>query len=275
MAYTTQNTPLPWVTPYAQDYLARAQEIANTGYTPSPTQTAQPNEALNTGWQAIAQRAMQGSPVMSAANQQLQDTIQGKYLQGNPYLDSQINQAQSDFTKQWNTVAKPSWETAGLKSGSFGNSAIGELAGNAQGNFANTLGKIGSDMRYQNYANERGLQQSALGLAPGFAANDYADANQLLQAGTQQQGYQDRNAAQNYAWWQEAQKYPQQQLDVLGKAVNGGNYGTETTQPGVSGASSALGGALVGSQLGNWLGGDSGTWWGAGLGGLFGYLGRP
>ena len=89
MAYTTQNTPLPWVTPYAQDYLARAQEIANTGYTPSPTQSAQPNEALNTGWQAIAQRAMQGSPVMSAANQQLQDTIQGKYLQGNPYLDSQ------------------------------------------------------------------------------------------------------------------------------------------------------------------------------------------
>jgi len=272
--YTTQNQPLPWVQPYMQDYLGRAQEVSNQGYTQSPTQTAQPNDLLTGGWQAIANRAMGGSPVMSAGNQTLMDTLSGKFVgQQNPYLDTQISNAQGDLAKSWNTVAKPSWETSALKSGSFGNSAIGELAGNAQGNLANAMGRIGSDMRSNAYNTERGFQQQALGMAPQYAAQDYYDANQLLTAGTQAQGYADRNAGQNYAWWQEAQQFPQQKLDVMGKALGGMNFGSQHSQPGVSGASSTLGGALVGSQLGNSLG--IGADWGTVLGGLFGYFGRP
>lgn len=271
--YTTSNQPLPYVQPYLQDYLARQQDVSNTPYTQSPGQYADPNSYLNSGWQAIANRAMQGSPVMDAGNKTLTDTLNGSFLNANPYLDQSISNAQGDLTKAWNTVAKPSWETAMLGGGSFGNSGVQEASNNAQGQLQQNLGRVASDMRSNAYNTERGYQQSALGLAPTYANQDYTDANQLLTAGTQQQGYQDRNAQQNYNWWNEAQQYPQQRLNSLGTALGVGvNSGSQTEQPGVSAGTSALGGALIGSQLGGNMG--IGQGWGGLLGGLLGYFGK-
>lgn len=273
MATNTQTQqPLPWAVPYMQDYLSRAQGVANTPYTQSPTQVTGPNNYLQSGWEAIANRATQGSPVMGAANQTLTDTLNGRYLNNNPYVQQNINNAQSDLVNSWNTTAKPSWEAAALGSGSFGNSGVSQAMTGAQSELQKNLGRISTDMRSNAYNTERGMQQSALGYAPQFANQDYVDANQLLTAGTQRQGYQDRNAAQNYAWWQEANQYPIDRLNVLGNAVGMGNSaGSQTQQPGVSRGSSIIGGALAGSQLGGMLGLGSGM--GAGLGGLFGLFG--
>ena len=248
--YTTTNAPLPWQEPYLQDYMGRAQELANQPYNPSPQTFVGPNPTLQGAWQATANRAIQGSPVMGAANTQLQNIVSGGFMGGNPYLNDAISNAQGDLTRAWNTVQKPAWEKAMQGSGSFGNTGVMEYANNAQNDLQRNLGRISSDMRFNNYSNERGLMQSALGMAPTFANQDYVDAAQLQNVGQQMQGFDQGQADQNYRWWQEAQNFPRQQLAQYGQALGVGGGGTTTqTAPDPSRASQLVGGALTGAQL--------------------------
>ena len=248
--YTTTNAPLPWMEPYMQDYLSRAQDVANQPYAASPGTALDANPYQMAGWQATANRAMQGSPVMGAANSQLQNIIGGGFMNNNPYLDSSIANAQGDLTRAWNTVQKPAWDTAMQRSGSFGNTGVMESNANAQNTLQQNLGRVASDMRGNAYNTERGYIQQALGMAPTFAQNDYMDANALMGVGNQMQGVRQGQADQNYRWWQEAQNFPRGQLGLLGEALGlkaGGT--TSQSQPDPSMASQVLGGALAGSQI--------------------------
>lgn len=258
---TQTSQPLPWMQPYMQDYMQRAMQTANQPYKASPSQYVGPNQTMQQGWQAIANRAMGGSPVMDAANQNLTKTLSGGYLNGNPQLNSQIQAAQGDLTRSWNNVQKPAWEKAMQGSGSFGNTGVMEAYGDATNDLQRNLGRIGSDMRFQNYGMERGNQMSAMGMAPTFANQDYTDANALLGVGAQQQGFNQGQANQNYQWWQEAQNFPRQNLDLYGRAISSMNGGTQTTvqQPGPSQAGSLLGGALSG--MGIYGMGKQYGWW--------------
>lgn len=367
--YTTTQAPLPWMEPYLQDYMGRAQELANTPYQASPGTYTGPNATLQAGWQTTANRAMQGSPVMSQANQQLQNTMGGAFLgrgamanpfaaqmnpfldagnpfagqfnpyagvrneaanaanqfasMNNPFLQQSIDAAQGDLVRNYNLTAKPAWDTAMQRSGSFGNTGVMEMQQNSANDLQRNLGRIGTDMRmnaYNQAANltenqlarqfqagsqlqqnlygagqqqmqnlfntgqqqmqnrfgagqqfaqnlfgsgeslagrqdaitgqERGYQQQALGMAPSFANQDYVDANALINAGQQMQGFNQGQADQNYRWWQEAQNYPRQQLAAYGQALGVGGGGTSTqTAPDPSTASQLLGGGLTGAMI--------------------------
>jgi len=254
---TTQSSSgLPsWAQPYGAGYLNRAQQVADSPYQAYTGQRVADMAPWQTqAYQAQAQRAVQGSPVMSAANSQLTSTINGSNLNGNPYLDGQIQQAQGDLVKNWNNVQKPQWDTAMQQSGSFGNSGVMQANGMAQDTLQQNIGKIGSDMRFANYNTERGYQQQAMGMAPNFAAQDYNDINQLQQAGAAYQGQNQKTLDNAYQQYTQAQQYPQQQLDIMGNALGriNGNVST-TTQPGASTGSQIIGGALTGAGLYNML----------------------
>jgi len=239
------------------DYLGRARDVANVGYTPSPNQTVGPNAAQNTAWQAVQNRALNGSPVQSAANSTLTNTINGGFLGGNPYLDSMVDKAQGDVVRNYNNVVRPGQDAAMIRSGSFGNSGLQQQTQDSDKTLQDSLGNISTQLRGQNYAQERQNQQSALSMAPTFANQDYTDANQLLQAGNQQQQFSQNAANQNYNWWQEAQQYPTSRLNVLGNAIGTvqGNSRTQTsTTPGTSTAASIVGGGLTAAQIGSLLG---------------------
>lgn len=257
---STQTTGTPaWLQPYATSYLDRANAIGNTPYQQSPTQVATPNNLQTAGWQAIANRATQGSPVMSAANSQLTNTINGGFLDGNPYMDRMVDKAQGDVIRNYNLVSKPQMEASMVRSGSYGNSGLMEMQGEQQRQLQESLGNISTQMRGQNYAQERQNQQSAIGMAPGFAQQDYNDAQQLLNAGSQMAGSENQQNQQNYQWWREAMGYPSQQLDVYGNALRsilGTNSQTSQTSPGTSTGASVLGGALTAAQIYQMLNGD-------------------
>jgi len=258
---TTSNMGLPdWVQPYAQGYLNQAQQVANTPYQQYQGQmVAGFNPYQQQGLDAMAQRAYNGSPVMGAANQQLQDTIQGKSLGGNPYLQQQIDAAQGDVTRQWNNVAKPSWDTAMQKSGSFGNEGVAQANQMAQSDMQRNLGLIDTNLRANNYNTERGYQMQATGMAPQFANQDYTDINNLIGAGQQYQNQQQTELTNQYNQFQQARQYPAQQLDIMGNALarQYGQQGSQTT-PGPSGAATAIGGTLTGAALYNLLFGNTG-----------------
>ena len=252
----TSTTSMPsWVQPHAQGYLQRAQQVADSPYQQYTGQRVADMAPWQTqGLQAQAQRAMSGSPVMGAANQQLTNTISGQNLTGNPYLQTQIDQAQGDLARNWNNVQKPAWDTSMQRSGSFGNSGIMQANAQAQQGLQENMGRIGADMRFQNYNAERGYQQQALGMAPTFAQQDYNDIGQLQQAGAAYQGQDQKLLDNAYSQFLESRQYPQQQLDVLGNAL-GRSYGQTNTQttPGTSTGANLVGGLATGAGLYNML----------------------
>lgn len=360
---TTQNSGLPaYAQPYAQGYLNRAQQVADSPY----QAYTQPRVADMAPWQtqayqAQAQRAMSGNPVMNAANQALPQMFQGggqaaqnmagqvgtfqggaqvgtfqggaqvtpqanPYAGSNPYLGQQIDAAMGDVTRNWNNVQKPQWDTAMQRSGSFGNSGIAQANQMAQSDMQRNLGQIASGMRFQDYTQQqqlgenaanrgmqaqqfnsglgeaaagRGLQAaqfnsglgesaanrgmqaaqfnatmgenyagrqdsmynqgqgralSALGMAPGFAQQDYNDIGQLQAAGAAYQGQNQRQLDNAYAQFMDSRQYPQQQLDVLGGALGRiqGNVQTQTS-PGTSTGAQVVGGLATGAGLYNLL----------------------
>lgn len=97
---------------------------------------------------------------------------------------------------------------------------------------------------------------SALGLAPSFAASDYADIDRLTNAGSAYQGQQQREMDEQYQRFTDARDYPNKQLDIMGNALSR-SYGSTTTQsePGASTAAQAVGGALTFAQLMKLIGG--------------------
>ena len=179
--YTTTNAPLPWMEPYLQDYMSRAQEVANAPYQASPQTYTGPNNLLTQGWNAVANRAMQGSPVMSQANQQLQNTMGGGFLNrqastnpylqstnpyaqmGNPYLSQSIADAQGDLVRSYNQTQKPAWDKAMQSSGSFGNTGVMEMQQNSQNDLMRNLGRIGTDMRMGAYNQQANLMENQVG----------------------------------------------------------------------------------------------------------------
>ena len=250
--YTTTQAPLPWMEPYLQDYMGRAQDVANVPYQQGPGTYTGPNSLLTGGWQATANRAQQGSPVMGAANTELQKNIQGDYLNpnSNPYLSSYVDQAQQDTVRNYNQVQRPAWDKAMQNSGSFGNTGVSEYAAMDASNLQRNLGQMANTAYMGAYQQDRSAQQAATMAAPAFANQDYTDIGHLLNAGQQAQGFDNAAQGQQNQWWQQAQQFPQQQLDAYGRALGVGTGGTTTQQtPDPSQASQLLGGGLTGAAL--------------------------
>ena len=202
-----------------QDYMAtaanRGLNLANMPFQAYGGQGVAPlSDAQNAAIRMIQQRATSGSPLMRSAQQQMQDTISGKYLQGNPYLEGVINRSLGDLQARMGQL--------GIGSGSFGNSGVAATQ-------ARELADSSNQMRYQNYDAERQRQLAASGAAPGMAQSDYYDANQLMNAGgMQRQVNQDINQW-NYNEFLRGQQWPFQTQQAFVGSL-GMHPGSTTTQ---------------------------------------------
>ena len=233
MATTTQSTMLPQ---WYQDYLAtaanRGLNLANMPFQAYGGQMVAPlSQTQNAGINMIQQRATSGSPLMRSAQQQMQDTIGGKYLNNNPYLDAVLNRSLGDVQARMGQL--------GVGSGSFGNSGVAAIQAREMADSANQI-------RYQNYDAERQRQLGAAGAAPGMAQADYYDANQLMNAGGLQRGVnQDINQA-NYNEFLRGQQWPfQTQNAFVGSLGMQPGSTSSTTMPDPSKWSQILGGGAT------------------------------
>lgn len=235
----TQSTTVPsWMVPYAQSYLQTSQNVANQPYQPYTGQTvAGLNPFQTQAYNAMANRAAQGSPVMDVGSAELQKTLSGGYLNANPHLEGVIDSANRDVMRGFAPVE--------ARSGSFGNSGVQEA-------MARAMSETAGNLRYQDYGAERGRMMGALGYAPTFANQDYVDADRMAQAGS---AFQQQNQAQlsdAYGRFREARDYPQQQLETMGKGL-GLNFGSTSTvqTPGTSPMATGVGTAASLYSLAN------------------------
>lgn len=214
---STTKTEIPAeLKPLATEFASKAIDMSKQGFTPYTGQRfADLNGIQLQGIDSIVNRATNGSPIMSQANQSLMQTMQGGT---NPYLDAMVNRAQANVLGNANQAA--------VRSGSFGNSGIAEAA-------ARQMGDIATSMYGGAYESDAARRMQAMGMAPQFANQGYQDAQQLLNAGQilQDQSQQGKDFA--YQQFQEGQNLPYKQLAAMSGVFNTDiGKSTTTTQSG-------------------------------------------
>lgn len=260
----TQTQQLPaYAQPYAEDLLSRASALSNQAYTPY---TGQRIAGLNgdqvAGLGMTENQAINGFQGQGDLGNLYQATVRGDFLNpnSNPYLQGVVRQANNDITNSYSTGTAAQADKAAAMSGAFGGSAYNQLVQGNQKTLADSLANATNNVYAQNYANERGLQNSAMQFAPTMQNLGYNDAQKLMAAGDIRRSLTQDQLNNQYGDWLAAKNQPFANLDVLAKglAASVGNAGVSMqTAPAPYQASpfaSMLG--SVGSGLGQVLGNE-------------------
>ena len=264
MAVTTTTQIDPTIQPFLSYGLGEAQRLYQAGgpkYYPGQTYVG-PSQTTQSGLQALENRAMQGSPLVGQAQQQLQGTIGGNYLSGNPFFQGAFAPAAQAATQQFQT-AIGDIGSAASKAGRYGSGAMGTLQDRASGQLAQQLSNTAGQLAYQNYSDERARQQAATMAAPAMAQADYQDIQNLLAAGQAREGYTGQQLQSDIARFNFGQQQPQQNLATFLSSVYGNPMATlkNQTQSGASDTSrlqNVLGTAATIGGLYKNLGGSTG-----------------
>jgi hypothetical protein len=251
MATTTTTAIDPTIQPYLQYGLTEAQKMYQGGgpqYYSGQTYVS-PSQTTQTGLQALEARASQGNPLLSSAQNQLQNTISGGFLQGNPFFQGAFQPAASAAEAQFKQTLGDVGSAAS-KAGRYGGGAMQTLQDRASGQFAKSLADTAGNLAYQNYAQERAAQQAATMAAPAMASADYQDIQNMLQAGQAREGYTGQQMQADMAKFNFLQNQPQQNLQNYLSLVYGnpmGKVGQSTTSGAAdtSALQNLLGGAAV------------------------------
>lgn len=253
-ATSTSTTQIdPTIQPFLKYGLEESQRLYQAGGPKYFTGQGYvgPSEATQTGLAALQARAQAGSPLTSAAQNQLYGTIQGDYLGGNPFFQGAFQPAAQAATNAFNQ-AIGNVASQASKAGRYGSGAMTNLQNQAANTLAQSLTGTAGQLAYANYAQERARQQAATAMAPEMAQADYADINKLLAAGQFGEGYQQQAlqaAKEKFAFEQAA---PQANLTNYLNQVYGFPAGkTQTTQTPyfTNPTATALGTGLLGLQL--------------------------
>jgi len=264
MATTTTSSIDPTIQPYLGYGLQQAQQLYQGGgpqYYGGQTYVS-PSTTTQTGLQALEARASLGNPLLQSAQNQLQNTVSGGFLGGNPFFQGAFQPAaqaaQTQFQQTLGDIASKS-----SLAGRYGSGAMGSLQDRATGAFGQQLANTAGQLAYQNYADERNRQQQATMAAPQMSQADYQDIQNMLQAGQIREGYQGQQLQSDMARFNFLQNQPQQNLqnylslvygNPLGKVGQSITSGTQDT----SNLQNLLGLAAVGGGLYKNLGGSEG-----------------
>lgn len=266
MATTTTSTVAPEIAPYLTYGLQQAAGMYQQGgpqYYTGETFVA-PSQTTQAGLQALETRALAGSPLTGLAQNQLQGTIGGAYLGGNPFFQGAFAPAAQAAQQQYQSTLGDIASKSSL-AGRYGSGVMGNLQDRASGQYAQALTNTAGQLAYQNYADERTRQQQAIGLAPQMAATDYQDIQNLLQAGQIREGYTGKQLGADIERFNFLQNQPQQNLQNYMSLVYGNPLGRvgSTTASGAADTSTlqnVLGLAAVGSGVYKNLGSPSMSW---------------
>lgn len=276
---TVSKSEMPaWAAPHASDLLNHAAQYTFPRTSnPFPNQQISPlNSQQNMGLQMAQNRAIQGSPVMNASQQNLGDTLNGKYLDigSNPAWQPMAQR----ITDAYSTGTAAQTDASAARANALGGSAYGEQVGLNQRGLGDSLAGAAGQL----YNDERGRQMQANLFAPQSAQADYADAQALLGVGDTYRQYNQDLLNNNYQNAYQQANWPYQSLDIYRSALSGavGGSGTNTStapnpyQPNKT--AGALGGAMSGAAAGAMVGSavpGIGTAIGAVGGGLLGAFG--
>ena len=284
----------PSLRPYLQMGLQRAQQLF-FGAQPTlyPEQMyVSPSQQTLTALQQQEALASQAAPTLEQAQQaylsslgQVGQTAAGGFLGGSPYRDQMIAAATRPLTQQFGEQVLPGISSLYSRAGRYGSGSMERALGTATESYGRALGDISGTLAAQDYARERQLQQQAqvqqaalAQAAPSFFQMGFLPSQTLAQVGAAREQIAAQPLQEQIQRYQYSQQLPYQQLQgflssVYGTPMGQSQYPSQQVQTNRVGQ--ALGGGILGSQLGGLFGGFgglSGSQIGAGLGVLAGLL---
>lgn len=262
---TVKNVTDPWsgIQPFLKSGYQDAQNIYKGGAPGyySGELIAPQSANTQTALQNLGQRGAAGSDITRAAQGQLQDTLNGTYLNGEtPGFQGALNAATRPIIDNYTKTIMPGLDSNFSSAGRYGSGAHAMAEGDAATGLSNALGDTTSRMVYQNYGDERNRQIQGMLFAPEMANQDYRDIEAQGQAGAAQDAYKQAqidadlakynyNSNKDYNW-------TSQYLGLL----NGANGGSSTqTGPRPNPLTGGIGGGLAGLGLGSSLFGAGGA----------------
>jgi hypothetical protein len=183
------------------------------------------------------------SPLQGDASTQVANTLNGNYLNGNPYLDAQFQAGTRQIGNTYNALV--GGQTSGAEAGGrYGsgmqafqkNQADQTLGDNLNNLYANTYGA--------NYTAERQNQVNAVGQATGVQTQGLANANALGTVGSAQDAYNQSLTDASVNKWNYNQNLPNNNLAQYMGLIQGNYGGSASTTTPLSGQS------LLGNLLG-------------------------
>jgi hypothetical protein len=172
--------------PYVQFALGEAKNIYGQPSGIPDQLYVDPSQATQSALQMAQDRAMGGSPLTQAAQEEQLATIQGRGV--NPFLMGALAETNRLAGLEYNKNIQ-NLQSQASSAGRYGSSSMGQRAGEAQDIFARNLQEAAGRLAYQSSEAERGRQMQASQFAPTMAATDYADIQKLLQVGQGREAY--------------------------------------------------------------------------------------
>lgn len=175
----------------------------------------------------------------------------------NPYLQGQVDSALGDTARAYNLTTAPAFNNAMVNSGSFGNSGVQQMQGEAQRQLQTSLGRQANDMRSNNFWQGQQFDNNNYWQNQQFDRGVYNDTfnqnQQQFQNGLNLLGVQNSANSQNLGFGTQIQNTPMNYYQGFSNTANsiGQGYGNATQQQTAPG--SPLMGALGGAQLGTSL----------------------
>lgn len=207
---TNRGTQSPNTAPYSER--SQWMDLARQRF-------VQADPLTQEAWNMKEALARSGNSTNNSAYKLGLDTLNGAYLNSNPYIDATYNKAADQVQSRVNSQ----FGLAG-RTGSGANQSV----------MFNDLGNLATDVYGQNYNNERNRQQQMMAFAPMLDQLRYADVNTLGQIGNEKRTYKEA--------WQNA---PLAAIQQYGAMLSPGmNYGTSSTTQPLYGGGSAIGGGL-------------------------------
>jgi hypothetical protein len=228
----------PMLKPYVQYGLNEAVDLYKSGvpnYYPGQTYIS-PSQQTQAALQAQQNRALQGNPLLPAAQQQQQSVIGGQYLANNPFFNQALAGAgQAATAKYFDAINQA--QSGASQAGRYGSGAQENMFNRAGTTLANSLANTAGELAYTNYGAERGRQEAAAAGAPQLAMADYGDIAQLANVGQTAEDYQQAALQGDIARFDFEQNLPYQKLSNLLGAVYGAPAGSvvQSSQQGSSG----------------------------------------
>jgi hypothetical protein len=226
---TTTTSIDPSIAPYVTYGLEEAKRLyQGTGPQYFPGQTyVSPSEATQQSLQMARERALGGSPLIKAAQQETLDTIAGRGV--NPFLAGALEQTNRLAGEQYNRNIQ-GLQSQASSAGRYGSSAMGQQAGQAQDIFARALAEQGGQLAYGSAEAERARQMAAVNNAANMANADYFDINQLLKTGQAGESYDTAKLQADINRFNYEQNLPQMKLSQFANLFSSVPQGSTTTQ---------------------------------------------
>jgi hypothetical protein len=218
----TKTEISPEFKPYITYSLGEAQRLYQGMPAAPETLAVAPSAATSQALQMAQQRAVGGSPLLRAAQEEQLATVQGRGV--NPFLGGALEQANRLAGERY-TQNIQDLQSQASSAGRYGSAAMGQQAGRAQDIFARALAEQGGQLAYSSAEAERARQIAASQAAPQMSSADYADLQRLLQVGQAREGYEQQGIQGRLA----AQDIPMQRLQRAANVFYGAPLETKTT----------------------------------------------